>query len=126
MLIAKYSDKILPILKKHYLLFLLISIISYIIKVDIPNSSYGIIIPVTYFLSVLGFSYKFPKLNINTDLSYGIYLYHMIIVNIFITFKLTNHIIYIFIVLLISIILAKISQLTIGNLSLKYKQKNGL
>lgn len=122
MFIAKYNNKIIPVVKKYYLLFILISIISYIIKVDISNTSYGILIPTLYFISVLGFSYKFPKLNIKTDLSYGIYLYHMIIVNIFITYKLTKSIIYLIIVLVITVILAKTSQIISKKITSKIKK----
>lgn len=119
MLIAKYSDKLLPILKKYYYIFVLLFAIVYFAQIDIKNNAYGIIIPTVYFVAVIGFSYRFPMLNIKSDLSYGIYLYHMVVINIFMTFNLINNKYYMFIAFAITIVLAKASQMISKSISQK-------
>jgi hypothetical protein len=60
-------------------------------------------------IGVIGFSYEYPKLNIKKDISYGIYLYHMTVVNVMITYGIIGKVADIGIVIAISCVLAWLS-----------------
>ena len=63
---------------------------------------------------LIGFAYAFPRLSVKTDISYGIFLYHMIIVNIFIQMGWLHSWGYAVIIMLIAALLAFGSAKTIG------------
>lgn len=82
--LAEFSGIILPHLKKYWILLLVISVLIYFVGLDI-NVGYGVVQSVFMFAGVLGFAYRFPKLEIKRDISYGIYIFHMTVVNVLIS-----------------------------------------
>jgi peptidoglycan/LPS O-acetylase OafA/YrhL len=70
---------------------------------------------------VIGFSYAFPSLNIKKDLSYGIYIYHMTVVNALIALGFTQTIGALITVIVLTFVVAYISTITIGNIVRKKK-----
>lgn len=85
---AFLSDKklrLLPLVKKYWYIVSVLAIIFYITGIDIPWTNYGIIKGFLCGYGLIGFAYTFPKINIKIDVSYGLYIYHMTIVNIMIT-----------------------------------------
>lgn len=83
-------DKLLPVLRKAFLPILILYIIVNCIPVTIPgyytNIFNGILLP---FL-VIGGGYCLPKIHIKYDLSYGMFLYHWIVLNIIVHFDFMN------------------------------------
>lgn len=63
------------------------------------------------------------KLNIKTDISYGLYIYHMTVVNILIMLGMTGKIEYMLLAIVISAALALISTKTIGAWAGKKKSR---
>jgi peptidoglycan/LPS O-acetylase OafA/YrhL len=107
--LANYKEKAVPILKKIWWILLPLSFAFSISRFDIGFEGYGVF---TYLLRVSGFiglCYNLPKLNIKFDISYGLFIYHMIVVNLMIEFGWTGKIYYLIIALLVSIILASAS-----------------
>lgn len=121
-LIAEFRDKTVPILSKYWFIFLLGGIIPYATGIDIV-AKYGVLWSIMLVSGLIGFSYRFPQLAVPIDISYGLFLYHMIIVNVFITFELVGSWWYAFAVLVLSIICAYISNAVIGCWALKKKPK---
>lgn len=121
MILAKYYKVIIPFLKKFCWGFLILAVVSKYAHLDV-TVGYGLIFTCSIICFVIGFSYLFNKIQF-TDVSYSIYLYHMIVVNIFVTFGLTQKKIYLLAVMLISLILAYISTKLIGNNSKKLFDK---
>lgn len=78
--VAEKKDWFLPYLKKYwwlaFILFLMVCKTGYDIR-----ASYYILQTIMLFFSLTGIAYTFPKMDLKTDLSYGIYIYHMIVVN---------------------------------------------
>lgn len=111
--LAEYKSHILPILTKYWFIPLLLGLIPYLTKIDIyaGYSVFGCVLMVS---GLIGFAYSFPQLSLRKDISYGVFLYHMIIVNIFITVKWTENWFYGVLVVLISSAIAYISTVTIG------------
>lgn len=107
--ICEYKDKLLPILKKTWWIFGIISLSPMFTGWDIPGS-YGIIRSTFLIISIIGMGYALPKLEIKTDLSYGIYLFHMVVVNVLIELDMKGQIISLPILLITVILLAWFSN----------------
>ena len=107
--LANYQEKIIPLLKKFWWLTLALSFVFSTFKFDIGFESYGVF---TYLLRVsglIGLCYNLPKLNITFDISYGLFIYHMIVVNFMIELGFVGKVYHLIIALLISIVLASVS-----------------
>lgn len=116
--LSEYSEKILPFLRKWWWVLLIASMITKLTAFDIDTGSYGMI---TYILRIPGFiglCYNLPRLNINFDFSYGLFIYHMIVVNIMIELNLVGEWYHLIIAIVGSIFLAILSTL-FGNYIVK-------
>ena len=126
-LCAEFKDKILPLLKRNYLIFFALSLIVYIcIDRDFCTDigyRYGILRTITLLTALLGIGYALPQINVRRDVSYGLYIYHMTIVNAMLVFGLTEHPYYLFVAIALSLLVAYISTITIGEWSKKLKAK---
>ena len=129
--IAQYKDSIIPFLKKTWWIFFALSLVVAYFKFDIGYESYGV---VTYTLRVLGFiglCYNLPNLNTPFDFSYGLFIYHMLVVNVMIELGFIGRIYHLLIALLISVALASLSTLfggyvlKIANQKTKTEKNNG-
>lgn len=120
--IAENKGKILPFIQKYWFVFIAITIVSKIAHLDIDLSNYNLIQTITTFTGLLGASSVFPKLNIKTNISYGIYLYHMTVVNALIALHYTQSPWLLPIVIAVTCILAWASQKTVGEWSMKAKR----
>ena len=113
-LVAEKKDVMIPFLKKWWWAFVVVLLMKkYIIHWDI-DASYAIFGTLLLFLGMIGFAYSFPKLNIKTDISYGVYIYHMTVVNALITFGLFHNPWLFVLVLVVTCLLAWISTKTVG------------
>lgn len=88
-LISKYFQKLYVQVTRLVWYLLAIAVIVRYIGADI-DCSYPLMKSITAFLLMIGFAYKFPELAIRKDISYGIYIYHMIFVNIAVTYGFTG------------------------------------
>ena len=120
MLIAEFEDEILPILEKYWYIFLIIAIFFFWTGWDL-FSGYYLFWSMFLTAGLIGFAYRFPQFAIRTDISYALFLYHMIVMNVFVNFGLTGRWIYGVAVLLLAIGCAYISTVTVGNWASKKK-----
>ena len=111
--LSEFKQQILPQFKRIWYVFLILSSLLLFLKIDV-DAGYWVIQNFCLLCGLLGFAYRFPNLQLKIDLSYGIFLYHMIIINIFITFELTHKVIYIVFSFILSAILAYISMLLVN------------
>ena len=119
MLIAKYFNHIKHILVSYFFGFLLGTILVSFYGFDF-NIGYGFMYSVIISFAGIGFAYRFTNFR-PLDISYGIYIYHMIVVNVLIQFGLKENVIYLILALSISVILAFLSTITIGRYCSKHK-----
>ena len=119
--VAEKKNVIIPFLKKYWLPFLIMAFILQHSHFDIKISSYHLLHTIVLFLGLLGASYIFPQLNIKTDISYGIYIYHMTVVNALIALNYRESPLLLLFVLVITSLLAWISTKTIGRWSINMK-----
>lgn len=112
----KYSDKLIELCKKYFwtifLLFLLASKFNYITNF-IPHTYntqcvIHILITCIFFFAI---AYRFPNLKLKNDYSYGIYVYHMVVMNYFVQNKIiSNDHICLLVIYIITISLAILSS----------------
>lgn len=119
--LAEKRLQLLPLVKRYWYIISGFAIIIYITGIDIPWTSYNVIKSFLCGYGLIGFAYAFPKLNIKTDVSYGLYIYHMTVVNVMITMGLAGKAIYMAIALAVSLGLAWISIKTIGQWAARRK-----
>lgn len=101
--------------------FLIASSIAIFSGVDLWT--YGTIEVLTLAPAIIGFAYRYPALKVKYDISYGLYIHHMVVINVMIEYGHVGKTIYIFRVFAISIILAIASYLTMGEIYRKYNNK---
>lgn len=118
--IAEFNGKMLPILSKYWYLIFFSGIIPYVTGADIV-AKYAVLWSILLVSGLIGFAYRYPRLAIRIDISYGIFLYHMIIVNLFITEGWVGKWRYAFAVLAITIVCAYLSNAIVGKWSAKMK-----
>lgn len=82
-------DLLLPILRKACLYMVVLYVIFYVM-VEQPGYYCGIITSVLCPLITIGAAYLLPSFRIQTDLSYGMFLYHWIVLNVLVHFGLLS------------------------------------
>lgn len=119
-LVSEKRDTIIPILKKYWFIFIGVAFFFLSFpRIDVRFGSYPVFFCILQLLGLTGFAYRYPKFNIKFDFSYGLYLYHMVVVNTMIEFGLTGEIKYMIIAMLVSAIVSIASEQTIGKLPIK-------
>ena len=83
-------DKMLPLLKKLCPVMAVVYLVLYQFEMFGFGYYCGIVTSVLCPFIVIGLAYQLPAFRIGTDLSYGIFLYHWIVLNVFVHFDLTN------------------------------------
>lgn len=119
--VAEKKDTMLPLLKRYWWLLLISVLAVKYFRFDF-YASYYVLETILLFLCLTGFAYVFPNLNIKTDISYGVYIYHMTIVNALIAMGYTKKSVLLVVVLVSTCVLAWISTKTIGKFSKKMKK----
>lgn len=83
-------QKMLPVLKIAFLPLLVIYLVIEFINSEIPGYYADIMTGILFPFMVIGCGYCIPKFRLKVDLSYGMFLYHWIMLNIIVHFGLMN------------------------------------
>lgn len=118
--IAEFKDSLFPVLTKFWYFFLGIGVIPYWTGFDI-YAGYQVMWSVLLAFGLIGYAYRFPELAVCPDISYGVFLYHMIFVNIFISVGWIGNWWFALGALVITMGGAYLSTITVGNWSAKRK-----
>lgn len=108
-----YREKIVPILSKTKILCVILFIARaiYCDRFGVRIGEYMDMIQVLLLcLMTVGFGYSFGKIRFKFDLSYGLYLYHMVVVDIFVQIGLVGNMGYVAAVYVIAVLCALISH----------------
>lgn len=103
-IISEFYDVMIPFLKKYWWIFFLIDGVCLIGKIDLPGR-FGLVRTCCLILAVIGMAY-FIIFIIKMDLSYEIYLLHMVVINSFIQIGVTGNYFYFILAIIVSIILS--------------------
>ena len=115
----EYYDILIPYLKKYWLALLVVAEIVNMLKIDVGR--YGSVHTAFILATLIGFSYKFNKIKINKDISYGFYIYHMVVINAMIELGYIKYPWFVLTAAVITLILALLSYFTIGGFSRKLR-----
>ncbi len=119
--LSEFFDDLIPILKKFwYIGFILLLTVQLFIKKDI-DASYPLFGSILCGVSWIGFAYAFPKLQIKHDISYGVYIYHMVFINIAVELGYVRSWWTFWVVLFATLAAAIVSYYTIGYFSRRKK-----
>ena len=121
MFLAEFKDKVLPVLKRFWCVLLLIGFLFFWISCDL-FSGYYLFWSLFLTTSLIGFAYRYPEFSINPDISYGLFLYHMTVVNMFVNYGWKGSWLYVIPVVIGATTLAYISTITIGKWSAERKR----
>lgn len=114
---------------KYLIIFLIFSLIGYYF-LNLNTYSYWVNSPLKLLADLLlcilvfSFGYSFKSLNgflKGYDISYGIYIYHMVVINIFVEFNLMSRLYYLVLVVVLTILLALFSWIFIEKPFLQLK-----
>lgn len=106
-----FKDLLIPLLCKRFYMIFIIFILYCYFGNNIPSIYMDPIRLILLCLLTISFGYRFNTLKIKHDISFGIYLFHMIVINIFVENNILMHSFFgIIIVLLLSICLAILSN----------------
>ena len=111
--LAEFKSNLLLLSKTKWLFLFFGGLILHFFNLDI-NAGYGFFRSFLLTTALICFAYSYPQLAIRTDITYGIFLYHMIIVNVFITKNYIGNWLYAMTVLAITLGFAYFSTLLIG------------
>lgn len=120
---SEHKDTLLPICIKYWYIFVLLTIAVMVSHLDIQLGMYGFLQSIILFCGLMGLAYTVPWLNVKTDISYGVYIYHMTFVNAFIVLEFTGKPLYLLLVTIMTFAISYISTKTIGTLSQRMKRK---
>ena len=115
-------EDILPKLSKIFYPLLVLYILIRLIPFAIPGYYVDIVVGVLCPLITIGGGYKLPAIRFRCDITYGMFLYHWIVLNIIVLFKLMNYLPWIMTLLLylgVTFLLAWLSWYFIGKKSKK-------
>lgn len=121
--IAENKECLLHILQRYWYLFIIATILIRLLHIDLSLGNYPLLQTITTFAGLLGASRVFPYLNIKTNISYGIYLYHMTVVNALISLHYSGNPWLLLVVIMFTCTLAYLSQKTVGEWSLSSKSR---
>ena len=115
-ILNEFYSRFCTIIVKHCWFFAFASVLIRKIGLDFDIMGYyGVFTNVLMALAIIGFAFRYNHLNLSYDFSYGIYLYHMVIINVFVELGFLYEYKYLFVCLVITILVSIISYFTIGS-----------
>lgn len=120
--VAEHGMRVMPLLSRHWWLLLFLGVVPRATGVDV-YAGYGVLWCVFMTCGVIGFAFRFRCLEVSPDISYGLFLYHMVVENAFITAGWTGTWKAFIAETLISCLLAYVSTTTVGWMSVRMSKK---
>ncbi len=121
--IARFKNQLLDWIKQYWWACLIALLVCKYLHLDFGIGHYPVLQSIFLAFFIIGVAYKYPKLNVKTDISYGIYIWHMVFVNIIISLGYTQNWIAFGLCIIITFIAAYLSYLTAGIFYRKKKQQ---
>lgn len=114
----RYREKIVPVLSKTKILSLILFLgrAIYCTRFNVRIGEYQDMIQVILLcMLTVGVAYSFGKIRFKFDLSYGLYLYHMIVVDVFVQIGMVGKTSYLIAVYAVSLACAVVSHFLVDN-----------
>lgn len=81
-LVYEYREKLLPVLTNFWYIPLGLYYVVRIFRIDITGTYINPLSGILLLITVFALGYRFNRISIKRDYSYGLYLYHMVTINI--------------------------------------------
>lgn len=120
--VSEFKESFLPIIRKYWWIACAITLAIWTSGFDYSLGHYGLFRTIALFVCLLGFAYAVPQVNIKTDISYAVYIYHMTVVNAMISLGYVHKPIYLLVVTITTFIISYFSTKWIGRWSQKMKK----
>ena len=121
--IQKFKSRILDHLKKCWWLYFLLYVIDMYFGMDLYVAHYPLIGCMLLAMFMIGFAYRYPKIDVGEDISYGVYIYHMIFVNVAIAWGYTNNWTAFAFVIVVTFVVAYGSTMIVGEYGRRLKSR---
>ena len=121
--VSEFKEKFLPFIIKYWWVAFCITLLIKYLDFNYTLGNYNLFGTMELFVCLLGFAYAVPQINIKTDISYAVYIYHMTVVNAMITLGYMHKPIYLLLVTIITFAVSYLSTKCIGKWSQKMKMK---
>lgn len=112
--ICEYKENLIVTMGKYWWIFFSLAFLISISGFDVGY--YGTMRSFFIGPAILGFAYKYPKLDLPHDISYGFYIYHMVVINVLIEFGMTGKFVDVIFSFGLTVALAIISYVTFGKI----------
>lgn len=120
-ILAEYKDIVIPVLRAYWWVALIGAILMRFSPIDLQARNYMIMYTICCCLFSIGVAYRFANWDIRVDISYALFIYHMLVVNAFIELGHIDDVVSFIACIAVSIIVAYLSTITIGKMSSKFK-----
>ena len=121
--IQRYKERMLGHLIKFWWVYFTLYVINVSVGMDIYVMKYPMIRCLLLTLFMIGFAYRYPMIHVGKDVSYGVYIYHMIFVNIAIALGYTRSWMAFGIVIVVTWAVAYFSTILVGEYSRRIKER---
>ncbi|UYI73043.1 MAG: acyltransferase [Bacteroides xylanisolvens] len=111
--VAKFFSVIMPFLVNYWYVSLIALAINELYPFSVVIVPYTLIGSVLLACSIFGIAYRFKKIKIKHDVSYAIYLYHMLFVNVAIQIGYRGNVMAVVIIIALSFIFAYFSTMAV-------------
>lgn len=108
---------------KFWWVYFTLYVINVSVGMDIYVMKYPMIRCLLLTLFMIGFAYRYPMIHVGKDVSYGVYIYHMIFVNIAIALGYTRSWMAFGIVIVVTWAVAYFSTIFVGEYSRRIKER---
>lgn len=122
-MVSEFKSTLLPLFKKYWWIAFAISIAIMATGFDYPLGHYGLLRTLSLLVCLIGFAYAVPQVNIKTDISYAVYIYHMTVVNAMINLGYMHKPLYLLVVSIITFAVSYLSTKWVGKWSQMMKRK---
>lgn len=123
-MVSEFKSVLLPLFKKYWWIAFAFSLAIMATGCDYALGHYGLLRTLSLFFCLIGFAYAVPQVNLKTDISYAVYIYHMTVVNAMIVLGYMHKPIYLLVVTIITFAVSYLSTKCVGNWSQMMKKKN--
>ncbi len=121
--VAKFFSVIMPFLVNYWYVSLIALAINELYPFSVVIVPYTLIGSVLLACSIFGIAYRFKKIKIKHDVSYAIYLYHMLFVNVAIQIGYRGNVMAVVIIIALLFIFAYFSTMAVDKFYKKIKLK---
>lgn len=112
--VSEYFEKIGSFIVKFWWIWIAMDTAVSLAGFDLGR--YGTLQGISLALLITGFGYRFPRIQVKHDISYGFYIYHMVVINAMVRLGMVSKWYDILIAMAASVVMAAVSYAAVGRI----------